>query len=240
MFGKSVRLVIAFCVTIELCHCMVSRLSPPRRSRLPDGVPFAASQNRIPHFEPQAELRAKPQAELRAKPQAELRAKPQTELQAEHQAEPQSIIPFASQISSDESTVRGIDEKYAEFGDFSHQVLLLDLYSTYLCAGALISDRWTLSAAGCSNQSPAKIVVGAFTFREGDIYLCDKIMTHEQFNPSTHENDIALFRSDREIQLNQFVQPIPFLRSSNVNACAENLVAVGWGQVSSHFPLIDP
>lgn len=217
MFGKSIRIVIAFFVIIELCHCMVSR-SPPLR-RMPNGVPFAGLHIRIPQAEPQSDPQAEPQAELLAEPQSR-------------------IIPFASRMSIDENTARGIDEKYAEVGDFSHQVLLLDIYNNYVCAGALISDRWSLSAAACSIRSPAKIVVGGFTLRDGDVYFCDKIVTHDQFDPSTSANDIALFRSNREIQLNQFAQPIPFIKSPNVSACAENLVAIGWGYVSKKNPLI--
>lgn len=213
MFGKSVRIVIAFFVIIELCHCMVSRSSPLRRSLLPNGVPFTGLHIRIPQAEPQAEPLADPIAEPQAEPQSR-------------------IIPFASRMSIDENTARGIDEKYAEIGDFSHQVLLLDIYNNYVCAGALISDRWSLSAAACSNRSPAKIVVGGFTLRDGDVYFCDKIITHDQFDLSTLANDIALFRSNREIQLNQFAQPIPFIKSPNLSACAENLVAIGWGHVS--------
>lgn len=135
--------------------------------------------------------------------------------------------PFIRAQSS--GSVRGY--KYAEYGDFTHQVSLRDTYDNHHCAGSLLSDRWAVGVAECAHPSIELMAVGVFTLREADVYVLDTITVHEQFDPSTHDNNIALFRTNREIQLGQFTQPIPYLRG-DIDACDANLVAVGWSYVS--------
>lgn len=119
---------------------------------------------------------------------------------------------------------------YAQFGDFTHQVSLRTSDNQPLCSGALISDRWTLSTAACVTKNPKLIAVGVYTHQEADIYSCDAMKSHEQFNPTTFINDIGLFRANNQIFLYEYAQPIPYYKGTAAG-CGGNVVGVGWDYV---------
>lgn len=107
--------------------------------------------------------------------------------------------------------------QYAERGEFTYLAVLSPYHSYYGCAGAVLSDRWVISTVTCTNSVTVEdmvILVGAVSITEGDAYLCDTIKTHENFNSTTLENNIAVLRTNRFILLTQYVQPISYFRGS--------------------------
>ncbi|XP_037042915.1 chymotrypsin-2-like [Bradysia coprophila] len=98
--------------------------------------------------------------------------------------------------------------------------------SNYGCTGALLNDRWVISTVTCTNYYLVEntlILVGAVSQREGDVYICEAIKNHENFDSATLENDIALLRSNRPILFTQYVQPIPYFRGP-LEPCKTTLV----------------
>jgi Trypsin/PKD-like domain len=91
----------------------------------------------------------------------------------------------------------------ASISDFPWQVFLEA--ANYTCGGAIISADWIITAAHCTeddfgNLIPASqmdVIVGANNPRsglEGKKYFVSKVIRHENFNPTTLNNDIALLQ----------------------------------------------
>lgn len=133
-------------------------------------------------------------------------------------------------ISSHERIFQG---EYAQRGQFPYQVslqrrsllwnLTTDFNETvyrHICSGAIVNDRWVVTAAQCV-QSPITvrnllIVAGAHHLHgDGIRYPLMKIVTHPGYSALAlpRDNDIALLRTRRKIQLNDRIRPISLGRS---------------------------
>lgn len=137
---------------------------------------------------------------------------------------------------------RIIDGDAAEPGQFPYQVALRALlkvngstgWFAHRCGGSIISTRWILTAAHCtqfllSDPSRVAVAVGAHHIQnDGKIYRLNRIVNHPEFNESIHRADVSLLRTINTIQFNDVVQRIP-LRRHFVDEDAVATVS-GWGQ----------
>lgn len=102
------------------------------------------------------------------------------------------------------------------------------------CGASIISSRWILSAAHCtqdfySNASWVAAAVGAHHLEDdGQIYLLDRVFNHPAYNIENQHNDICLLRTVKRIQFNQRVRSVP-LRRRFVDEGAVSTLS-GWGQ----------
>lgn len=115
-------------------------------------------------------------------------------------------------------------------GSIPFQVSLRNTTNTHFCGGALISQRWVISAASCVyNKLPSEIliVVGADTIWDGTIYGCENITRHESFDSITLANDIAVLKTSRDVQNSTYVAPTFYYRYTTSCNLAE--VTSGWG-----------
>lgn len=87
-----------------------------------------------------------------------------------------------------------------------------------------------ITAAHCAHgQSAGNIIVavGTINIKEGVIYKVDQIHIHEEYDPSTIHNDVAVLKTAKEIVFNDNIKPIA-IRSTYTNE-AEVATASGWG-----------
>jgi secreted trypsin-like serine protease len=111
------------------------------------------------------------------------------------------FFPFFSGVKQKTAKITG--GTAADISDFPWQVYYES--GNYTCGGTIIAGDWILTAAHCTeddygNFIPASamdVIVGANNPRsgtEGKIYYVSRVIRHEQYDPVTLNNDIALLQ----------------------------------------------
>ncbi|XP_021947723.1 CLIP domain-containing serine protease 2-like isoform X1 [Folsomia candida] len=131
----------------------------------------------------------------------------------------------------------------------------------FLCGGSLINELYVLTAAHCVSESdipqgniPISVRLGEYNQSmaidcEGNIcapppqdVAIAEIIIHENFDKnSTKENDIALIRLEKRVELGRFVSPICLPRGEKIqNMTGMTLTVAGWGTTTAREPTPSP
>lgn len=132
----------------------------------------------------------------------------------------------------------------AKPGQFPYQVGLSLIFGDKgaFCGGTLISDRWVLTAAHCTDGADGVTVyLGAIDIKDDNeknqqrIYTSKaNIVVHADWNPSTLRNDISLIKLPVKIEFNDFIQPatLPKMNGKYSTYEGDLVYASGWGKDS--------
>ncbi|XP_038561163.1 ovochymase-2 isoform X1 [Micropterus salmoides] len=139
------------------------------------------------------------------------------------------------------SMARVVGGAEAAYG--SHPWLVsLQNRGSHFCGGAILSDRWIMTAAHCFASlskeflSGVRVLVGEFDRRVDDeeeqVFLVKSVSVHEKYNHALPMSyDIALMELDQHIQLGSHAQPICLpLPDDNIPPETSCIVG-GWGRM---------
>jgi len=139
---------------------------------------------------------------------------------------------------------RIIGGEYAKQGQFPYQISIrsgsvvwdADIQANvtkyfHFCGGSILTERWALSAAHCTEESPPStlvIVVGAHkVFGDGVRYPVEAYIHHPEYDSWNLFNDLSLLKTRWAIQFNARVQPIAISRRHTEERASA--IVSGWG-----------
>ncbi|XP_059208094.1 transmembrane protease serine 2-like [Centropristis striata] len=143
--------------------------------------------------------------------------------------------------ASPSSGIKGVTD--AENGAWPWQVSLQtsdEPSDQHVCGGSIISPYWILSAAHCFQHDSGP---ESWTVRSGDVSLSkmrlkdgntvNKIITHQQYNQETHDNDIALLKLDTPLTFSRTVRPVCLPNMGVDLSAGQRAWITGWGALST-------
>ncbi|KAF5286568.1 hypothetical protein FQA39_LY16251 [Lamprigera yunnana] len=83
----------------------------------------------------------------------------------------------------------------AQYGQFPYQASLQDRWNGHFCGGAIVSQQWVVTSAGCiynKNSQNMGVVVGTIYLTGTTPLAVSKIIWHEYYNPSDYNNNIGM------------------------------------------------
>ena len=91
----------------------------------------------------------------------------------------------------------------ANAGEYAYQVSIQSAWGSHFCGGSVIDDTWILTAAHCMvGETPDNVRVETGLLRlsqGGEVHSVAEIIVHQNYNPNTMHNDIALIRLSNPI-----------------------------------------
>lgn len=123
---------------------------------------------------------------------------------------------------------------------------------TYICGGTVVSKNFVLTAAHCVSQHRLILAPGMFLVKLGlhnksdpydhtTNYNIVEIIRHKDFKYDNFRNDIALLRTDQDIEYSDYIQPIclwPQKKSDLSEVTSSSGHVVGWG-LGDEFKPVD-
>ncbi|XP_063702311.1 trypsin-2-like [Culicoides brevitarsis] len=149
-----------------------------------------------------------------------------------------SIFLIASIVVASHAAPNGriVGGVISDIKDFPYQVSI-QYRSNHHCGGAIISNKWILSAAHCFpsiKPKDIKVRIGSsFHRKDGKIIDVVKIINHHYYSKSTNKYDFALLELAEPLEFNESVQSISLPAKGEETPVGTKCVVSGWGSTQS-------
>jgi hypothetical protein len=118
-------------------------------------------------------------------------------------------------------------------GSRPYQISLQDDYYGHMCGGALIADSWVLTAAHCvegGRYFSVRVGLHHLDSDEGETISVSRVISHENYNPLSMTNDIALLELSEPASSEYTPLKLPTSNVIDNAALPGDMVLVsGWG-----------
>lgn len=141
------------------------------------------------------------------------------------------------EISEDQDMARIMGGEIAKVRDYPYQVsfqLGIRRYWRHFCAGAIIKNRWILTAASCFDDiedlKTVRVVAGTIYWRKNrQVAEIKKVIPHNKYNNETGNKDIAMVKIDPPLDLTSEFVDLVTLPKRKRDLTDAMTTATGWG-----------
>lgn len=128
---------------------------------------------------------------------------------------------------------RIVGGEVATIQEFPYQVSV-QLQGRHICGGAIIGIDTVLTAAHCFedpwSSADYTVRVGSSEHESGGHVLSlRRVIAHGDYNPQSHDNDLALLILNGQLNFTEHLQPVPLAALADPPTADTRLQVSGWG-----------